>query len=194
MSPSAIPAWSPEGFLPPVNPLAPTSADRSPYRVTLTDFILHFNTSPNRNEILSGLLAFRAALHAIGLVSGFQWVDGSFLEHVEVTERRSPNDLDVVTFFEMPSGDDQASLFSKDPNVFNNGLVKTTHKLDSYFVEISTSDAIGLIEQTSYWYSLWSHRRDQRWKGFVQIALDPSEDPAAVANLTLAPAAPWVQP
>jgi hypothetical protein len=31
--------------------------------------------------------------------------------------------------------------------------------------------------RVAYWYSLWSHRReDQRWKGFVELSL--SEDDA----------------
>lgn len=33
--------------------------------------------------MLDGLLRKRAALHAAGLIQGFQWLDGSFLEHVE---------------------------------------------------------------------------------------------------------------
>ena len=35
----------------------------------------------------------------IGIGSGFQWLDGSFLENVEMTEKRDPGDLDLVTFF-----------------------------------------------------------------------------------------------
>ncbi len=190
MPPSSIPAWSPEGFLPPIDPLAPTSPDRSPYRVSLTDFILHFATSPKRNQILAGFLDYRAALHAIGLTDGFQWVDGSFLEQVEVIESRSPNDLDVVTFFSMPPGKDQATLYSMNPSIFTHGNVKTTYMVDSYYVELSTANSLTLVESTSYWYSVWSHRRNQIWKGFIQISLDPSGDPAALANLNLVPAIP----
>jgi hypothetical protein len=35
----------------------------------------------------------------------------------------------------------------------------------------------------AYWYSMWSHRRDGMWKGFVQIDLSPSEDTPALAIL-----------
>ncbi|WP_414651656.1 DUF6932 family protein [Hafnia paralvei] len=34
----------------------------------------------------------------MGLAEGFQWVDGSFTENIELIERRTPNDVDVVTF------------------------------------------------------------------------------------------------
>ncbi|WP_426763559.1 DUF6932 family protein [Hafnia paralvei] len=34
----------------------------------------------------------------MGLAEGFQWVDGSFTENVELIERRTPNDVDVVIF------------------------------------------------------------------------------------------------
>jgi hypothetical protein len=32
------------------------------------------------------------------------------------------------------------------------------------------------IKAITYWYSIWSHRRDGLWKGFVQIDIDPSQD------------------
>ena len=79
MSVMAIPNWSASGVLPPISPAAPASTDRSPYEASLTDLILHFNTSAERQTILTGLLDFRAALHGLGLVQGFQWLDGSFL-------------------------------------------------------------------------------------------------------------------
>ena len=52
--------------------------------------------------ILDGFLRFRELLTQAGFVSGFQWVDGSFLENVEMLENRPPNDLDVVTFYIPP--------------------------------------------------------------------------------------------
>jgi len=88
---TSIPSWTTSDVLPPINPASPASADRSPYEVSLTDLILHFNTSPERQAILTGLLDFRQALHAIGIVNGFQWLDGSFLENVEATEKRTPS-------------------------------------------------------------------------------------------------------
>jgi hypothetical protein len=35
------------------------------------------------------------------------------------------------------------------------------------------------VKQISYWYSMWSHRRDGTWKGFLQIDLAPNADAEA---------------
>lgn len=40
-----------------------------------------------------------------------------------------------------------------------------------------------LTERSVYWYSLWSHRRNDLWKGFAQIDLAPVEDATASATL-----------
>jgi hypothetical protein len=78
---SVIPAWNATGVLPPIRPAAPgNSPDRSPYAVDLVSLIDRFATSQERMNILDGLLRFRAALHGAGMVSGFQWLDGSFKE------------------------------------------------------------------------------------------------------------------
>ena len=61
-------------MLPPFIPSRPVSQDRSPYRVTLSDLIEHFGTTPARRKILAGFLGFRAALHDMGFVDGFQWL------------------------------------------------------------------------------------------------------------------------
>ena len=102
MTTAAIPAWDPQGLLPPIDVLNPTSVERSPYRVALTDVMVRFATSPERRQILRGWLGYRAALHGMGLTDGFQWLDGSFLEQVEMLERRPPQDMDVVTFLNPP--------------------------------------------------------------------------------------------
>jgi hypothetical protein len=44
------------------------------------------------------------------------------------------------------------------------------------------------VRWISYWYSMWSHRRDGLWKGFVQVDLDSAQDPAAFQLLTQAQA------
>lgn len=98
MTTVAIPEWNTLGLLPPTDPADPTSAERSPYPVALLDVILRFAISPERCKVLKGFLDYRAALHGMGLVSGFQWLDGSFTEQVETLERRPPKDIDVVTF------------------------------------------------------------------------------------------------
>ena len=79
-----IPNWNAHGVLPPIAPgVAGNSANRSPYRVELTEFVSRFSDSDKRIAILNGFLRFRGELHKLGLVSGFQWIDGSFLENIE---------------------------------------------------------------------------------------------------------------
>ncbi|MCL2004836.1 MAG: hypothetical protein FWG73_01615 [Planctomycetaceae bacterium] len=78
---------------------AGNSLNRSPYRIGLSEFVDYFSYSKQRIEILDGFLRFREGLHKSGLSSGFQWLNGSFLENIEDLESRHPNDIDVVTFY-----------------------------------------------------------------------------------------------
>ena len=43
-------------------------------------------------HLLQGFLNYRKKLHELGLVQGVQWLDGSFVENIEVLESRAPND------------------------------------------------------------------------------------------------------
>ena len=180
-----LPHWGGNGVLPPVWPgESGGSPRRSPYRVTLTEFTERFAASPERTAILGGLLCFRKKLHELGMVSGFQWLDGSFLERIELLECRPPRDLDVVTFFDMPSGENQKSLAQKAAQLFEPGFLKKTYAVDGYFCELGDPVDARQIRHIAYWYSMWSHRRDSLWKGFVQVDLDPSQDGLAQKILT----------
>ena len=172
-----IPNWNSAGVLPPVHPDEPIGRERSPYLISLVDLILKFGSSPERLVILDGLLRLRAALHSAGVVGGFQWLDGSFLEQVELTESRAPRDIDVVTFVESTEG---VSLTAENEWIAEHDLVKSKCLVDHYFVELNLPSR-SLIAQTTYWYSMWSHRRSQLWKGFLQIDLAPTDDAMAEA-------------
>jgi hypothetical protein len=180
-----IPDWNSEGVLPPFNPAGPTSSDRSPYCVSLLDIALKFGDSIERRSIIDGLLGFRAHLHSIGLVNGFQWLYVSFLEHIETIENRAPRDIDVVTFFHLPGGETQETLFEASPRVFDPIQTKKDYLVDAYFVHLNSDALEALVSQAGYWYSLWSHRRNGRWKGYLQIDLSSADDPIAKANLEL---------
>ncbi|WP_211453497.1 DUF6932 family protein [Collimonas antrihumi] len=172
-----IPAWTMSGILPPIRPgELGHGADRSPYPAPLCEVIEQFASSPKRIAILQGFLNYRAALHKLGLVSGFQWLDGSFMENVETQELRSPNDMDVVTYFHLPVGETQITLLTKAGNLLSNNHVKATYSVDAYPHILGEPTSAVQIRQISYWYSMWSHRRDGTWKGFVQVDLDPQED------------------
>ena len=183
---ASIPAWNYAGALPPIRPNAlGSSPDRSPYIVDLAVLFDRFATSPERKVILEGLLRFRADLHAAGITSGFQWMDGSFLEQVEALEGRAPRDMDVVTFFYLPQGQDQKSLIQHHGILFDQKQVKETYAMDAYFTVLGQPTDQWQIKNIAYWYSLWSHRRDGLWKGFVQVDLDQSQDGDARVILNL---------
>lgn len=181
MTTVAIPEWNTLGLLPPIDPADPISAERSPYPVALLDVILRFATSPERRKVLNGFLDYRAALHDMGLVSGFQWLDGSFTEQVETLERRPPGDIDVVTFIHTPNN---FAPTAEQIEVLNHDAAKSRFLVDSYFVEINREPPEAIVERSAYWYSMWSHRRNQAWKGYLKIDLNPEHDADARERLT----------
>jgi len=183
----AIPDWNAQGVIPPINELNPTLAERSPYNVSLIDVVLRFGLSPERRAVLDGFLRYRAALHSAGLAQGFQWLDGSFLEDVEMLESRPPNDIDVVTFYRLPVGKTQQDLHTQTPDIFPSSrasqqTLKRNHHVDAYLVHLEMVSE-RLVRQGTYWYSMWSHRRNTIWKGYVQVDLAPVEDADALAAL-----------
>jgi hypothetical protein len=146
----------------------------------LSDFVLRFGATPERRHILNGLLLFRAELHCLGIIQGFQWLNGSFLEHIERLENRPPRDVDVVTFVAVPE--------TFQPNeqarrLFDHDWVKQHFLVDSHMVELDLPPD-ELVTWSAYWYGLWSHRRSQLWKGYLQIALSPDEDETARTYLS----------
>jgi hypothetical protein len=183
----AIPPWTATGLLPPINAANPSSTDRSPYFVSMSEVVLRFGTSAGRKHILEGFLRYRALLHGAGLVTGFQWLDGSFLENIELIEAREPNDLDLVTFFRLPAGVTQQEVMRRAPDAFPRTRADRTMCKGNFFVDPQSIDLDSpperLVQLSTFWYSLWSHRRDMRWKGLLQVDLDPAEDGTAGAHL-----------
>ena len=144
---------------------------------------MRFGSTPARRNIVSGFLSFRAALASVGLVNGFQWIDGSFLEHIEVTEKRDPHDIDVVTFFHLPKDQTYRILLERAPWLNNLQDIESRYSVHAFYVQLNADEVTSVIAQATYWNNLWSHRRDGRWKGYVQIDLSPTDDTTAKANL-----------
>jgi hypothetical protein len=180
MTTVAIPSWNVLGLLPPIDSNIPTSPDRSPYRVSLKDVVMRFATTPERRNVLSGFLKYRQALHRSGFKSGFQWLNGSFTENVEMIEKRPPRDVDVVTFLHTP---EHFVLSDTNKEIFDNDHAKSFFSVDAYIVELDELSSDQIVIHSAYWYSMWSHRRNQAWKGFLQIELEPAEDIEAIAWL-----------
>ena len=174
---SQIPNWNMSGVIPPIRPgVAGSHPDRSPYQVSLYDFFDRFAITVDRISILEGLLRYRADWRAAGVTRGFQWLDGSFSENVEDLEERSPNDIDVVTFFYLPEGHDQESFFPLILHLIDTDSCKGRYSVDGYPSQLGGVLDEASVTSTAYWYSMWSHRRTGLWKGFVQVDIDDFVD------------------
>ena len=179
---TSIPGFDIDGLLPPIRPGAPGhSRDRAPYRTDALTFCQRFGNTDERRIILHGWLQFRLRLQETSLNDGFQWVNGSFCEDIEVQETRPPGDVDVVTLARL--GDQLVLSRKLPPEVLDHDLCKETFHVDHYFVATDVPFSMDQGSMISYWSSLWSHRRaDNRWKGFVAIPL-ASNDVEALAWL-----------
>jgi hypothetical protein len=156
----------------------------SPYPCSTLDLCQRFGTSPERREILGKFLDFRERLTSEGVTTGYQWLDGSFLEDVETREGRAPSDLDVVTVYWGYDLSFQSNLFKKFPEFASPVLSKTTFRLDHYPLDAGYK-AEFTLENTRYWILLFSHNRQGVWKGMLKIELNtPVEDSAARQELT----------
>lgn len=140
-----------------------------------------FATSPERILILRGFIAFRYELHALGIVDGFQWLDGSFLEDIEAQENRAPRDIDIVTFFWGHDWASQTGIMAKFPEFASPKLAKANFLVDHYPVDASQSPEV-TVSVTRYWTQLFSHSRVGVWKGMVQVQLNTQEQDLNARN------------
>lgn len=179
-----IPAFTIDRVLPPfVGPHGPGGShqDLSPYAATAVEVVDRFATTQRRCEILRGYLDHRAAMRGIGIVDGFQWLDGSFVED------KTPRDIDIVTFFRRPANASLVAqighLAAANPNIFNRAAIKAHHHLDAFFVDLD-GKAESIVELTRYFGGLFSHRRDDfLWKGMIKVSLASVDDAVALALL-----------
>ena len=156
---------------------------RSPYRVGLLDLVLRFADTAARQTLLTRLLGYRAALHSAGVLDGFQWLNGSFVENTMQNAMREPNDIDVVSFLYLPAGQTQEALVKANASLFDHMAMKRQYSVDAYPVVLDTNNLAYLVRTTAYWNNLWSHDRNQQWKGYLEIDLSDSEDATARAQL-----------
>ena len=158
----------------------------SPYPCTMSELCLRFNTSPARRDILEGFIKLRAELFALGIV-GFQWLGGSFVEDIETQEKRAPKDIDVVTIAVVPGPRAIGKFIRSRRDLFNPVQSKMIYHVDHYLISLGSRGSIVLAE-AKYWYALFSHRRDDRWKGMLLTPLkEKSEDDAALISMGTAP-------
>ena len=183
----SIPDWDRNKIIPPIWPGTPKDREvdpsvRSPYKVTLVEFVERFVVTRERITLIEGLLEYLGALHQTGIYEGFQWIDGSFVEHVEERsyDPHVPGDIDVVTFFKLPNPVDPSWV-----ELFRPLATKQKFHVDAYGVRLDLPFGEKVISTIAYWNGMWSHReRDRLWKGYIQVDLDPAEDSLARGSLT----------
>lgn len=177
-----IPNHTHDGVLPPFIPGASPSDHGAvaPYRIELADFAERFAGTADRRAILSGLIAYRTALRAVGITSGFQWLDGSFVEDCEAIRGRAPKDIDLITFSFRPKAyADTAAwreLVHSRPDLFDPETTKAIYKCDAYFVDLGVHP-VHVVAQTRYWFGLFSHQRDTYlWKGMIEVPFTENDN------------------
>jgi hypothetical protein len=165
-----VPPFNVDGVIPPyVGSGGPGGqfGDISPYLATCLEVVQALGTTPQRLVILRGWLDHRAAIRGLGIVTGFQWLDGSFVED------KLPNDLDLLTFAELPQAAAQQgnAFFLANQNVIDRGLVKQAFRLDHFWVNLHAKPQ-SIVTLTRYYLGLFSHRRgDDLWKGMLEVDL-----------------------
>lgn len=144
----------------------------APYRASIAEVRERFGAGPARSALVAGWLELRRELHAYGLVQGFQWLGGSFVESGE-----GPRDVDVVTFFVMPRAwkkdrEVRARAIESRPDLFRPTEAKARYGCDAYFTPLVMHPS--MFRQMTLWYALLGHDRETLgWKGFVEVDLAP---------------------
>jgi hypothetical protein len=181
-----VPPFDHSGILPPYVGRATASAERSPYASTMDDVVARFATSQARREILGGLIEYRAALSSeLGITTGIQWLDGSFVEDVERMQARPPVDVDVVTIASFPRA---SGLTGAQRALLDSRQTKARFHCDAYPLDLARVGSMEqLIKNVTYWFGLFSHRRDGRWKGLTAVPLDAADDARARHRLAVTP-------
>src|SRR6266567_3653990 len=179
-----IPDFDHNGVLPPhVGNHAANRGDMSPYPTASVELATKLGRTDERRKILIGFFELRAALRQLGIISGFQWLDGSFAEDAEKTRGRPPNDIDVVTFYQLVlPATPPPSVVALLPVLSDRDATKNRFHVDHILVPLaSTNDRIAdakrLVDDVRYWFGLFSHRRsDDVWKGMLQLPMATAAD------------------
>lgn len=186
-----IPPYTSAGLLPPyvgATLANPVPGGVSPYSTDSVGLVHRFATTAHRVALLQDYFKWRTALIATG-ITGLHWVDGSFCEDIETIGPRPPGDIDVVNFINRPAAVSAPALWAPFVNanldLLQPSRVKHLYRCHAFPVDV-TLGANNLLNQTTYWFALFSHRKvTQEWKGLVALPL-PSNDAAAVALLNAA--------
>lgn len=173
----SIPNFDHNHVLPPHlgDPVKPGSL--SPYQCTTLELCERFAYNENRKDILRKFLEFRCELDKYAL-QGEQWLAGSFMEDIEIKDVERPHDLDLVTFYISGSSDDQNTISRDFSEFFYSQKAKEKYRLDHYPVDMDyrnyghSATPFSIMPSIRYWLALFSHTRDNVWRGMVKINLN----------------------
>jgi hypothetical protein len=169
------------GLLPPIlyaGSAAPE--DMSPHRATMTEVVETLGSTTARAELIRGLLDLRRRLHEEGIVEGWQWLCGSFVEECEPMRGRSPTDIDLVTFGDLaPLSDEVVNELFGGPDS------KPKYRCDSFAIDLVSLRETPryTLETLTYFLQFFSHTRDREWKGILEVPLCEADDAQALLLL-----------
>ena len=149
----------------------------------MTHVVQRFAFTPHRTRLVHNLIDYRNALYTAGITDGLQWINGSFVEHVETRPRPgkspTPYDINVMTFYHPPDPQPPDLL-----DLFDASVTLHRYNIDAYGIPLGMEFTADEVEAITYWYGMWSLRKDDHEpKGFVQVHLDPSNDAEALRVL-----------
>lgn len=166
-----IPPFDHNNVLPPYQGDDPTIPGcLSPYKSDIMEFCQYFAKTQERIAILKGFVSFRLECLKFGVQCGYQWIDGSFVENVEVSQSRAPHDIDVVTMFALPDVSMQEVIANIFPAFVNPRLSKKLYKVDHYPCLVNEKP-FGTVAIVKYWNQLFGHNRSGTWKGMIELPL-----------------------
>ena len=167
-----IPALTSAGLLPPFTGEATERAGYTPYRCTLPELVEDFGRTEERRRLLRGYLDFRDQFHRAGVLTGFQWLGGSFVEDALRRRGRAPADIDVTTFFPKLSTSSTQGLLRGVPEFNDADQLKKRFGLD-HRIQALTTPPEDLVNDSAYLGNFFGHTREGARKGYLQIDLDP---------------------
>ena len=118
---ASIPDFNYNNVLPPHLGNPTDTSKISPYKTDIMEFCKKFATSSERIEACKK-----------NIVNGFQWIDGSFTENIEASEKRAPHDIDVVSFISQISPQLEQDIIIKFPAFASPSLSKSQYHVDHY--------------------------------------------------------------
>lgn len=76
---------------------------------------------------------------------------------------------------------DESTFSPQVADLFTVENTKRNYHVDAYPCVLGAVMRESDVTAVSYWYSMWSHRRNGLWKGFVQVDISEKEDNIARA-------------